>query len=159
MFHSKIDFTNRKKEVVMFKKLATFSLVILLFLLAYGVRTIESQEDYSYVLGVWEQTAQTRSGTLTAEVTVKEILAAENKAVVFVKWPDFKFQKGFRPAGSYEVKDALFKPGPEPVIEYLNPANGSEISMKFNKNGTGTTKIVAKRGGESGNIIYDMKKK
>ena len=40
----------------MFKKLATFSLVILLFLLAYEVQTIESQEDYSYVLGVWELT-------------------------------------------------------------------------------------------------------
>jgi len=92
------------------------------------------------------------------KLLLKKFLRLKKKAVVFVKWPDFKFQKGFRPVGSYEVKDALFKPGSEPVIEYLNPANGSEISMKFNKKGTGTAKIVAKRGGESGNIIYDMKK-
>jgi|FrelakmetLWP11LW_1041352.scaffolds.fasta_scaffold21702_1 hypothetical protein len=142
----------------MFKKLATFSLVILLFLLAYGVQTIESQEDYSYVLGVWELTTKAVHGTYTSEITVKEILTVENKAVIFAKWPDIKVGKNFSAAGSYEVNDALFKPGPEPVIEYKAPVNGREISLKFNKNGTGTTKSVSTGGGESGTLFGDLKK-
>lgn len=139
----------------MFKKLATCSLAILLFLLTYEIQTIESQEDYSYLLGVWES----KSGSFTSEITIKEIFAIDNKAVVFVKWPENSSSRGRIPAGSYEVNNALFKPGPEPVIEYKSPTSGNEQFLKFNRNGTGTIKSVTGKGGEWGTITGDLKKK
>jgi hypothetical protein len=143
----------------MFKKLATMSLVIFLFLLAYAIQAAESQEDYGYVLGVWENTLTIAAGKIITEITVKEIIPVENKAVVFAKWPELKSGKFHSAAGSFEVNDALFKPGPEPVIEFKNPVNGRETTLKFNKNGTGTSKTAATSGGGAGATNYgDLKK-
>jgi hypothetical protein len=140
----------------MLKKTAACSLVFVFAFLAYAIQIVGSQEDYSYVLGPWEATA----GSITSEITVKEILPIENKAVVFVKWQDQRSARGPNiSAGSYEVNNALFKPGPEPVIEFKSPTSGNEQSLKFNKNGTGTIKSVSNRGGEWGSIFGDLKKK
>ncbi len=145
----------RTQEVVMLKKMATCLIVFLISLFSFAVQTIKSQEDYSYVLGVWES----KSGSFTSEITIKEILAIDNKAVVFVKWPENNSSRGRIPAGSYEVNNALFKPGPEPVIEYKSATSGNEQYLKFNRNGTGTIKSATGRGGEWGTITGDLKKK
>jgi len=131
---------------------------MLIVFLAYGIQTVESQDDYSYVPGVWEQIARIAGGTFIIEITVKEILAAENRAIVFAKWPDYNAGKNFIAAGTYEVNDAQFKPGSEPVIEYKNPVTGRDMTLKFNKNGTGTVKAVSTSGGASGTIFADLKK-
>jgi hypothetical protein len=139
----------------MLKKIATCSIVFLIILLSYAVQTIESQEDYSYILGVWE----TKTGGRTAEITIKEISQTKNKAVIFMKYSELQTPQVSIPAGSYEVNNAEFKPGPEPVIEFKNPTNGFQNSFSFKRDGTAVSKTITGRGGAAGIQYGDWKKK
>jgi hypothetical protein len=114
----------------MFKKLFTCSLVTLLFLLAYSIKTVESQEDYSYVLGVWE--GQWGLNGQKWSVTVKEIFPSESKDILSVDYQAFNMPGKYVPAGSYEVNNAVYKPGETYVISY--PAKeGREYFFEFKK--------------------------
>jgi hypothetical protein len=129
----------------------------LLFYLAFLIQIVEAQEDYSYVLGVWE--SKLRNRQFVADLAVKEIRMANKTAVVSLNWPEQKSFEKTLAAGSYEIKNALFIPGIEPVIEFISPISGSEITYKFNKNGLGTFKAVSKRGGEFGTEMGTLKRK
>ena len=136
----------------MLKKIATCLIAFLIILLTSGVQEIRSQEEYSYILGVWVTYGQERK----AELTIKEISQAENKAIIFLKY-EAAIQMHI-PAGSYEVNNALFKPGPEPVIEFKSPTTGALNSFKFKRDGTAicTTSGVPR---VSGALFSDWKKK
>lgn len=139
----------------MLKKISACSIVFLIIFFSYMVQVIESQEDYSFVLGVWEVTGRGR----TAELTIKDISQMENKAVVFLKYSALQTLKYSIPAGSYEVNDAVFKPGPEPVIEWKNPTTGAQNSFSFKRDGTAVSKTVTAVGGAEGIQYGDWKKK
>lgn len=133
-------------------KIANCLVVILIIFTTYAVQIIESQEDYSFILGIWETYGEKRKG----ELTIKEISEAENKAVVSIKYeaaPSLNI-----PAGGYEVNNALFKPGPEPVIEFKSPTTGALNTFKFKRDGTAicTTSGVPR---VPGSLFSDWKKK